>query len=116
MLSRLLYYVPEDGIALQMRRGAVCARAPDSTVRLFEPRVHGLRIIILAGHGASITSEAIGWCGREGVGLYVMERNGDCAALFADTPLIDGRRKALRLRKRQFAAMLDPGKRLEIAR
>ena len=97
MLSRSLYYVPEDGVALQMRHGALCARAPDGTVRLFEPRVHGLRIIVLAGHGASITSEAIRWCGREGVSLYVMERNGEAFAVIAEAVEADGRRRALSL-------------------
>jgi hypothetical protein len=116
MLSRSLYYVPEDGVALQMRHGALCARAPDSTVRLFAPRVHGLRVIILAGHGASITSEAIGWCGREGVGLNVMERAGQAFAVITEAVEADGRRRALSLRQKQFKALLDPYKRLEIAR
>jgi hypothetical protein len=95
MLARSLYYLPEDGVAPQMRRGALCARAPDSTVRLFEPRVHGQRIIILAGHGASITSEAIRWCGREGVSLYVMERGGQAFAVITEVVEVDGRRRAL---------------------
>ena len=116
MLSRSLYYLPEDGVALQMRRGALAARGADGAVRLFEPRVHGLRTILLAGHGASISSEAIRWCAREGVSLYVAERNGECMALFANATFADGRRKALHLRQKQFAAVLDPCKRLEIAR
>jgi CRISPR-associated protein Cas1 len=116
MLSCSLYYLPEDGVALQMRCGALCARAPDSTVRLFEPRVHGLRVIVLAGHGASITSEAIRWCGREGVSLYVMERNGEAFAVIAEAVEADGRRRALSLRQKQFKAHLEPQKRLEIAR
>ena len=111
-----LYYLPEDRVALQMRRGALAARGADGAVRLFEPRVHGLRTILLAGHGASISSEAIRWCAREGVSLYVAERNGECMALFANATFADGRRKALHLRQKQFAAVLDPRKRLEIAR
>ena len=111
-----LYYLPEDGVALQMRRGALAARGADGAARLFEPRVHGLRTILLAGHGASISSEAIRWCAREGVSLYVAERNGECMALFANATFADGRRKALHLRQKQFAAVLDPRKRLEIAR
>lgn len=41
---------------------------------LYPARVHGLKSIIMAGHGASITSEALRWCAREGVPLYLMER------------------------------------------
>jgi CRISPR-associated endonuclease Cas1 len=45
-----------------------------------------------------------------------MERSRECVAIIADAPQCDGRRRAIGLRQKQFAAALDPHKRLEIAR
>jgi CRISPR-associated endonuclease Cas1 len=53
---------------------------------------------------------------REGVALFLMEHSGECVTLLADAPQIDARRKALQARQKQFRALLDPRKRLEIAR
>jgi CRISPR/Cas system-associated endonuclease Cas1 len=60
----------EDGLALQARRGSLCIRERDGTETLHAARVHGLRTILIAGHGASVTSEAMRWCAREAVALY----------------------------------------------
>jgi CRISPR-associated protein Cas1 len=106
----------EPGLALQTRRGSLCIRERGGEETLHPARVHGLKTILLAGHGASITSEAMRWCTRETVALYLMERSGECLALLADSHECDARRSALTLRQRQFAAVLNPAKRLEIAR
>jgi CRISPR-associated endonuclease Cas1 len=45
-----------------------------------------------------------------------MERNGEAFAVLTSASEIDGRRRALALRQKQFAAALDLRKRLEIAR
>lgn len=112
---RSLLFLSEPGVALQSRRGALCVRDGDGTETHYTPRVHKLKTIILAGHGASITSEAIRWCGREGVALFLMERNGECVAVLADAPECDARRRALAMRERQWGAFLDPRKRLAVA-
>ena len=113
---RSFLFLPLSGVALQSRRGALCARQADGDEALYQPRVHGLRSIIIAGRGASIRSVAIYWCKREGVSLYVLDRAGACIAVLTDAPECDGRRRALHNRQKQFAAFLDPRRRLEIAR
>jgi CRISP-associated protein Cas1 len=69
----------------------------------------------LPGMGPSITSEAVRWCALEAVAVYLMERSAECVAVVAAAAETDGRRRALAIRERQFAAVLDPRKRLEIA-
>jgi CRISPR/Cas system-associated endonuclease Cas1 len=82
------------GIALQNRRGSLCVRERDGIEMLYPARVHGLKTIIIAGHGASITSEALRWCARECVPLYVMERFGECLAFITEAAECDCRRSA----------------------
>jgi hypothetical protein len=106
-----LLFIDQSGVALQVRRSALCVRLADGTEVCYPPRVHGFRTVILSGHGASITSEAVRWAARESVALYVMERNGEAFALFTSAVQVDGRRKALAIRQKQFAAVLDPRKR-----
>jgi CRISPR/Cas system-associated endonuclease Cas1 len=79
--------VSEPGVALQNRRGSLCIRERDGVEMLYPARVHGLKTIILAGHGVSITSEALRWCSREGVPLFIMERSGESAPNFFIKPL-----------------------------
>jgi CRISPR-associated endonuclease Cas1 len=78
--------------------------------------MHGLKTIILAGHGLSITSEAIRWLGRENVACYLMNRSAEAVAVIANAPQADARRRALTLRRQQFEAAGEPRRRLEIAR
>jgi CRISPR-associated protein Cas1 len=106
----------EPSLALQARKGSLCIRERDGTETLHPARVHGLKTILLTGHCASVTSEAMRWCAREAVALYLMERSGECLALLAEGQECDARRSALTMRQRQFRAVLSPGKRLEIAR
>lgn len=56
------------------------------------------------------------WLAREQVACYLMERSGEAFAVLASAVEIVCRRRALALRQKQFAAVLDPRKRLEIAR
>lgn len=83
--------------------------------QLFEPRGR-LRTIILAGRGFSLTDEAIRWASREGVAILAMCRSGECFAVIADAAGGRSRRSALILREKQFKAVLDPRKRLAIAK
>jgi CRISPR-associated protein Cas1 len=69
----------------------------------------------LAGHGASITAEALRWTAREEVTLYLMNLAGECLSVLGESVDIDHRRKALSHRQKQFAAALDPKKRIDIA-
>jgi hypothetical protein len=90
-----LLFLPENGTALQVRRGSLCVRNQDATTTLYPPRVHGLRTIILAGHGVSLTSEAIRWASREGAALYLMNLSGEAFAVIGETVETDHRRLAL---------------------
>jgi hypothetical protein len=65
-----LLFLPDNGTALQVRRGSLCVRGSNVAETLYPSRVHGIRTIILAGHGPFITGEAIRWTAREGVALY----------------------------------------------
>ena len=116
MISPHLLFI-DAGCALQSRRGSLCIRDVRSgSETLYPARVHGIRTIVLAGYDSNVTSEAMRWCSREAVALYLMERSGECLALLADATECDARRTALSVRQRQFGAVLSPGKRLEVAR
>jgi CRISPR/Cas system-associated endonuclease Cas1 len=115
-VSNNLLFLAENGAALQVRRGSLCVRAADGTETLYAARVHGVRVIILAGRGGSITDEAIRWAGREGVALYLMCLNGEAFAVLGEAIEADHRRRGLASRQKQFRAVLDPRKRLDVAR
>jgi CRISP-associated protein Cas1 len=115
-ISSTLLFLDQSGVALQVRRSALCVRKSDGTETQYPARVHNFRTVILAGHGASITSEAVRWLAREQVACYLMERSGEAFAVLSSAVEIDGRRRALALRQKQFAAVLDPRKRMGIAR
>jgi CRISPR/Cas system-associated endonuclease Cas1 len=112
-----LLFLPDNGTALQVRRGALRVRIGfGSTETFYPPRVHGFRTIILAGQGVSITGEAIRWTAREGVALYLMGMSGEAFAVIGEAASSDHRRSALAIRQRQFRTVLDPCKRFEVAR
>jgi CRISP-associated protein Cas1 len=111
-----LLFLPTNGTALQVRKGSLCVRTADSVEALYPARIHGYRTIILAGRGGSITDEAIRWAARENVALWIMCRAGECHAVIAEAPGMDNRRQPLAIRQRQFAAVLNTRKRLDIAR
>jgi hypothetical protein len=98
-----LLFLPNNGTALQVRRSSLCVRAPDArlcerceaTETLYPARVHGLRTIILAGRGGSITDEAIRWVAREGVSLYLMCLSGEAFAIIAEAVETNHRRRGL---------------------
>jgi hypothetical protein len=114
MLKALI--IAEPGVALQNRKGSLCIRGREGIETHYPARIHGRKTIVLAGLGSSITSEALRWCTREGVALYVMERSGECVAAFADPLEAGSRRAALAIRQKQFKAASDARKRLNIAR
>ena len=114
---RSLLFIDEPSIGIRAWGGSlVLWRKGHPEPLVFPPRIHHLRTIILAGHGASISIEALRWLAREGVALYLMERSGECLALFAAAPETDGRRRSLAIRQKQFAAVLDPCRRMAIAK
>ena len=116
IVTKNLLLLAENGAALQVRRGSLCVRGADRTETLYPARVHGLRVIIMAGRGGSLTDEAIRWAAREGVALYLMCRSGEAFSVVGETMETDHRRLALAIRQRQFRAASDPRRRLEIAR
>jgi CRISPR-associated endonuclease Cas1 len=65
---------------------------------------------------ADFVSPASAAFAREGVALYLMNLSGEAFAVIGEAVEINHRRWALGIRQRQFAAVLDPRKRLEIAR
>ena len=112
-----LLFLPDNGTALQVRRGSLRVRIGFGFAETsYPPRVHGIRTIILAGQGVSITGEAIRWTAREGVELYLMGMSGEAFAIIGEAVGSDHRRSALAIRQRQFSVVLDPRKRLEVAR
>jgi hypothetical protein len=115
-----LAYIDAPGTALQVRCGSVAIRFADGTERHFRPGEHRLETIVLAGRGASVTSEAVRWSLAENVALLIADRNGEAItlsriapewnepiresgrgeaiAMFEVSPLIDASRNALVLR------------------
>jgi CRISPR associated protein Cas1 len=98
----------EPGIALQTRKGSLCIRERSGEEKLYPARVHRLKTIILAGHGASVTSEALRWCARENVALFVMERAGECLTLLAAAGECDARRSSLGYSPKTVRGRLEP--------
>jgi CRISPR-associated protein Cas1 len=115
-VAKNLLFLAENGTALQVRRGSLCVRDTEGTETLYPARVHGLRSIIMAGRGGSLTDEAIRWAGREGVALYLMCLHGEGFAVIGEAMETDHRRSALTVRQKQFGTVLSPRKRLEVAR
>jgi CRISPR-associated endonuclease Cas1 len=117
----------KHGVALQARSGALLVRLGDGTERLFQPAEHGLRAVVLAGHGSSITGDAIAWMVREKVAILISSNSTefisnfnaktgeDALLLFAPEPRADASRRALAIRQKQHAAALDGPKTLLVA-
>jgi CRISP-associated protein Cas1 len=114
--SGRLLFLPENGVALQVRRASLCVRDATGEEALYPPRVHGFRTIILGGRGRSITDESIRWASRENVALYLMCKSGEAFAVIGEAVGVDHRRAALAIRARQFRTALDSGKRMVVAR
>src|ERR1700730_2835090 len=81
---------------------------------------HRLRVIVIEGTGAAITTAAVFWMLREKVELLMSSADdaagADSVALFAPLAKTNSSRAALKLRLRQFEAVLDPGATVRIAR
>ena len=101
-----LAYLDADGVALQVRRGALCIRFRDSAERLFQPGEHSLKTIILVGSGGSLTVEAVRWCEAARVGVLIAGRHNEAFSLFATSPVLSAKIKdgATALRRKQFTA------------
>jgi CRISPR/Cas system-associated endonuclease Cas1 len=79
-------------------------------------RKHGLRHIVLAGHGASLTSETARWLIAEGVQLTLAGRSGEAIGLLGHSPETDYSSLALAARRAQWEALLNRRRSIEIAR
>jgi CRISPR-associated endonuclease Cas1 len=109
-----LLFISEPDTALQIRKGALCARYRDGVERTFPRGRHRVRSIILASPGANVTIEAMRFAIDEGITIFVMHRAGEALAILTDAPTMDATAHALELRRAQFAAR--PKQRLEVAR
>jgi CRISPR-associated endonuclease Cas1 len=109
-----LLFISEPDTALQIRKGALCARYRDGVERTFPRGRHRVRSIILASPGANVTIEAMRFAIDEGITIFVMHRAGEALAILTDAPTVDATAHALELRRAQFAA--HPKQRLEVAR
>jgi hypothetical protein len=69
-------------VALQVRTGALRVRLGDGTERLFQPAGHGLRAVVLAGHGSSISGDAIAWMVREKVAILISSNSTEFISNF----------------------------------
>jgi CRISPR-associated endonuclease Cas1 len=109
-----LLFISEPDTALQIRKGALCARYRDGVERTFPPGRHHVHSIILASPGANVTIEAMRFAIDEGITIFVMHRAGEALAILTDAPTVDATAHALQLRRAQLGA--PPKKRLEVAR
>ncbi len=101
-----LAFIGEDGVALQVRKGALCIRSADGAERLFRPSEHIIKTLILAGAGGPVTVEAIRWVEAERVGLLIANRSGEGFSLFSTDATLNASKTATPLRRKQF--MADP--------
>ena len=106
-IERGLLYIEAPGTALQVCVGDLSIRLADGSRHLFRPGEHKLRTIILAGRGNSVTTNAVAWLLAERVELLISENASQFIALFASSPHADTSRAAIKLRLRQFEAVLD---------
>lgn len=113
-IARGVAFIDAPGTALQVRRGDLCIRFKDGRERLFPPRAHAFKSLIVAA-SASISTDAIAWLSAENIALFISTKSDQGFALFAPEP---GRAAGLRqldARRRQFAAVLDERKSATIA-
>jgi CRISPR-associated endonuclease Cas1 len=74
------------------------------------------RIIILDGFGGSVTTAAVNEASNRNIEVLIAARDQGTMALFAPSSQINASRAALKLRERQFRAVFDARKTMEIAR
>ena len=84
----------------------VAEQSPRLLDRLFPPRKHGLRHIVLAA-SASLTTDALRWLVAEDVMLTVSGQPGEAIGMFAHSPQGDMTAAALSARKAQWQSLLN---------
>ncbi len=96
-------FVETPGIALQVRRQALCVRFPDGAKQFFHARDHRLKTVILAA-SASVSTEAVQWLVAERVGLLIANKSLTGFSLIGPEPTFEADKNPLELRRKQFAA------------
>ncbi|SRR5579883_384524 len=110
--SAQLIFIEEDGLWLSVRAGHLALRQRDGTYTWLPDTV---RSIVAAGHGFAVTDAAIRHCVNNHVELLISGTAPAFVSLFSAQPLCDASRAALNLRKRQFEALHDREKTVQIA-
>lgn len=110
---RSLLYLDSYGTGLTVRAGLLHAIVDDREALSFIPSQHSLKTIIVANHGF-ISTNAVEWTSREHV-LLVM-RPDMAIAVLCDAPAGRTGRRELALRRCQMECVLDPTRRLVVAR
>ncbi|MGD0343619.1 MAG: CRISPR-associated endonuclease Cas1 [Acidimicrobiales bacterium] len=91
------------GLRIRVERGHLEISdgvGPYRRVREFSRATHGLSRVVVIGHTGSLSLEAVAWCHRLGIGLVVLNADGD--VMIAESPR---RLEDARLRRMQARAV-----------
>jgi CRISPR-associated endonuclease Cas1 len=91
------------GLRIRVERGhlEICdGVGPYRRTREFARATHGLSRVVVIGHTGSMSLEAVAWCHRLGIGLVVLDADGD--VMIAESPR---RLEDARLRRMQARAV-----------
>ena len=99
-----IVFVEDDGVVLATYGLALVVRGRG--VRLTELPASA-RVIVLSGYGAAITVAAMHVCVSKHIEVLIASPRYGIMAMFVPSPLIDVRRAALAVRRRQFEAVCE---------
>ena len=108
-----LHFVEAPGLWLSVRAGELALRQRDGRYVDLDRRI---KTIVATARGFCVTTPAIRYCGAKHIELLISDDAAAFVSLFAPTAIGDARRTALKVRERQFKAVFDRKKSLEIAK
>lgn len=110
-ISEILF-IENVGVTVVSRGGRLYVRRREE----FDEIDGSIRVVIASGFGFVITSEAIRDCARRHVEVIITDASQNFTAIYANYAGGDASRRALKIRERQFAALADARKRVDIAK
>ena len=107
-----IVFIEDDGVTLATYGLALVIRSRN--IKLTELPASA-RVIILSGYGASITTSAMHVAVSKHIEVFIASPRYGIMAMFVPSPIVAASRAALAIRRRQFEAVLDPVKTVNIA-
>jgi CRISPR/Cas system-associated endonuclease Cas1 len=112
-VHRHIVFVDDDGVTLATYGLALVIRSRN--VKLTELPAN-TRVIVLSGYGASSTVAAMHLAVSKHIEVLITSPRYGIMAMFVPSPIINASRAGISIRRKQFAAVLDPVKTVAVAR